>query len=238
MRRSWRKARSNYSFRWHRSWLYVATHRARSSLLSAYNSSSIFTDPFHVRVNIVYMLNKSGLQIEIQARNLHDEVPCPFMAGWHPWFCVGEATAAAIVELDHQSSWNLCEHRPDKIPGTHAKGYNDVVPTGTHVPCTYFRGEPLGDHFWDDCLKSVSALAVDARIHTRIVNASTTDVYILWQDAAAYKFIQVYTGRASNGLVAVEPMSGSTDCFNNGDGLIVLQAKEEWRGSFGVTMAS
>ena len=27
-------------------------------------------------------------------------------------------------------------------------------------------------------------------------------------------------------LVAIEPMSGSTDCFNNADGLVVLQAGE------------
>ena len=47
---------------------------------------------------------------------------------------------------------------------------------------------------------------------------------------------QVYTGRAKDGLVAVEPMSGSTDCFNNGDGLVVLQAGEEWAGSFGVRL--
>ena len=43
-------------------------------------------------------------------------------------------------------------------------------------------------------------------------------------------------GRHAEGLVAVEPMSGSTDCFNNGDGLVVLQAGEEWGGSFGVRL--
>ena len=30
---------------------------------------------------------------------------------------------------------------------------------------------------------------------------------------------------------------GSTDCFNNADGLIVLQAGEEWAGAFGVKLA-
>ena len=29
---------------------------------------------------------------------------CPFMVGWHPWFCVGDV-AAAVVHLDPRSKW-------------------------------------------------------------------------------------------------------------------------------------
>ena len=95
-----------------------------------------------------------------------------------------------------------------------------------------------------------------------IVDSGTGDAAVLWQDAS-HRFIQVYTGQAAAGVVAVEPMSvrtqpsapcspllcwrqdlnsalgnqGSTDCFNNADGLIVLQAGEEWVGAFGVKLA-
>ena len=44
------------------------------------------------------------------------------------------AVASTIVQLDPRSRWNVCEHAgDDEIPGTHAEGYADVVPTGTHA---------------------------------------------------------------------------------------------------------
>ena len=88
---------------------------------------------------------------------------------------------------------------------------------------------------WDDGIKAVSPAAKVGTLETRIADNSG-DAAVLWQDAQ-HRFIQVYTGQAKAGLVAVEPMSGSTDCFNNGDGLVVLQAGEEWYGAFGVKMA-
>ena len=39
-----------------------------------------------------------------------------------------------------------------------------------------------------------------------IVDSGTGDAAVLWQDAS-HRFIQVYTGQAAAGVVAVEPMS-------------------------------
>ena len=150
-------------------------------------------------------------------------------------FCVGD-TASAVVQLDPRSSWNVCDHL-GTIPGTHADGYEDVVPTGTSTPFDRFNGQPLGDNFWDDGFKSVSPAAKVGTLETKIIDTASGDAAVMWQDAQ-HRFIQIYTGRAAAGLVAVEPMSGSTDCFNNSDGLIVLQAGEEWCGSFGVKMTT
>ena len=60
---------------------------------------------------------------------------------------------------------------------------------------------------------------------------------VLWQDAQC-RFIHVYTGFHNKGMVAVEPMSGQTDCFNNGDGLVVIQAGEVWETAFGLYLES
>ncbi len=141
-----------------------------------------------------------------------------------------------MVQLDPRSSWNVCDHL-GTIPGTHADGYEDVVPTGTSTPFDRFNGQPLGDNFWDDGFKCVSPAAKVGKLETKIIDTASGDTAVMWQDAQ-HRFIQIYTGRAAAGLVAVEPMSGSTDCFNNSDGLIVLQAGEEWCGSFGVKMAN
>jgi aldose 1-epimerase len=192
--------------------------------------------PFAVTVDFCYTLDAGGLTIEVSARNVaEDGRAAPFMCGWHPWFCVGDV-ADAVVHLDPRSSWNVCDHL-GSIPGTHADGYEDVVPNGTSTPFTRFDGEPLGDNFWDDGMKSVSPAAKVGTLETKIIDSASGDAAVLWQDAQ-HRFIQVYTGQAAAGVVAVEPMSGSTDCFNNADGLIVLQAGEEWGGSFGVKMAA
>ena len=96
-------------------------------------------------------------------------------------------------------------------------------------------GAPLGDTFWDDAFKAISSSATVPRLETRIMDQQTNDVAVLWQDMHC-RFVQVYTGQREHSLVAVEPMSGQTDCFNNGDGLVVLQAGEEWQTSFGCYM--
>ena len=98
-------------------------------------------------------------------------------------------------------------------------------------------GAPLGDGSWDDAFKAISPVASAAsQLETRITDgpdAASGDTAVLWQDAAGCRFVQVYTGQREHGLVAVEPMSGQADCFNNGDGLVVLQAGEEWATAFG-----
>ena len=43
-----------------------------------------------------------------------------------------------------------------------------------------------------------------------IVDSGTGDAAVLWQDAS-HRFIQVYTGQAAAGVVAVEPMSVRTN---------------------------
>lgn len=191
--------------------------------------------PFAVAVDFCYTLDQDGVRIDVTARNVMEGSAAPFMCGWHPWFCVGD-TASAVVQLDPRSSWNVCDHL-GSIPGTHAAGYEDVVPTGTATPFDRFNGQPLGDNFWDDGFKSVSPAAKVGTLETKIVDTASGDAAVMWQDAQ-HRFIQIYTGQAAAGVVAVEPMSGSTDCFNNSDGLIVLQAGEEWSGSFGVKMAT
>ena len=57
-----------------------------------------------------------------------------------------------------------------------------------------------------------------------MIAGTTGDVCVVWQ-AKQCRFVQVYTGQRQNGIVAVEPMSGQADCFNNGDGLVVLQVR-------------
>ena len=111
----------------------------------------------------------------------------------------------------------------------------DSTPTGNGVPLAasgFPNGCPLGDVQYDDAFKALASVADVPQLETRIGDSATGDVCVVWQ-AGQCRFVQVYSGQRQHGLVAVEPMSGQADCFNNGDGLVVLQAGEEWRTSFG-----
>ena len=61
---------------------------------------------------------------------------------------------------------------------------------------TRFDGEqPLGDNFWDDGFKAVSASGAaqgaEPLLSTRIVDVGTKDVAVMWQDSREFRFIQV-----------------------------------------------
>lgn len=181
--------------------------------------------PFKLELRVTYTLDAAGFAIRVEARNAMSVDPCPFMVGWHPWFCVSDV-GDAIVAFDSRSGFNRSEHpeHPER----------DSIPTGSACRSEDFtRGAPLGTAFWDDGFKALGSITAVPKLKTRIVDGKSKDVAVLWQEAQC-RFIQIYTGEREAGVVAVEPMSGCTNCFNNGDGLVVLQAGEEWETSFGV----
>ena len=63
------------------------------------------------------------------------------------------------------------------------------------------------------------------------------DAIVLFADRQ-HRVWQIFTG-AKEGwgwdAIALEPMSGLADAFNNGDGLKVLSAGEVFEGTFGMT---
>ena len=63
----------------------------------------------------------------------------------------------------------------------------------------------------------------------------------MWADAAAYPWLQVFTGdalpeplRRTSG-VAVEPMTCPPDAFRSGQDLIVLAPGQEFEGLWGIS---
>ena len=94
----------------------------------------------------------------------------------------------------------------------------------------------MGERYWDDGFKAIASTKAVPTLETRVID-STGDTTVLWQDSEL-RFLQVYTGLREQGAIAVEPMSGQTDCYNNGDVLIVLQAGEVWETAMGVRLES
>lgn len=193
--------------------------------------------PFTVDVAFTYRLDSSGLAIKVTATNVSvTGRAAPFMVGWHPFIQLQGPMNSAKIKFDSRSGYNLAV----PIRGGPDGPERDSHPSGIAVPSTDFTdGQPLGERYWDDGFKATASTRAVPRLETRVLDSGTTDTslatVVLWQDAQC-RFLQVYTGLRDRGLVAVEPMSGQTDCFNNGDGLVEIQAGEVWETGFGLRL--
>ena len=118
---------------------------------------------------------------------------------------------------------------------------NNMDPTGmTHLDSTFDGSREIGGNasvptFYDVEYKSVMP-AVDAGLVSKIYDTATNQAVVLWQDSN-FRLVHIFTGAVAffgeNGI-ALEPMSGMADGFNNHDHLTILSAGETWTGAFGV----
>ena len=191
--------------------------------------------PFRVDLTFSYRLQvDSGFSIDVVATNRSlDGMAAPFMVGWHPYVQLKGRMADTVLAFDPRSGYNMSV--PER--GGPAGPARDSHPTGSTVLSDDFtQGRALGDRYWDDGFKATASSRNVSTLETRVQDSvGQGSTVVVWQDAQG-RFIQVYTGLREQRALAIEPMSGQTDCFNNGDGLVVLQAGETWETSFGARL--
>ena len=197
----------------------------------------------------------SALRITIRAVNTQtDGGALPWTASWHPYFRVSDVSKAR-VEFDScgGGAWRHLLSGP----GAPRKG--DLIPTGRSEVWTTFDGKTalggtrdkptyyddeftstLPDHFARPaaCGLASAPLALADPIVNRIHDADGVSV-ALAGERAAFRTWQIFSGGKEGwgwDAIAMEPMSGLADAFNNGAGLAVVQAGEAWEGSFAVVL--
>ena len=185
--------------------------------------------PFSLRVDITYVMDARGFSIGVDATNVNGNgQPLPFYMGWHPYFnCTVPTT---VVTFDPCPGW------------AHVDVNSNMVPTGVSRFTTAFNGlspiggTPTNPTYYDDGYKSLSNAMHCFPLTTKIYDRATDQTVVLWQDAN-FPLVQVFTGSTTafnESAVAVEPMSGMTDAYNNHDHLSILSDGETWSGRFGV----
>lgn len=179
--------------------------------------------PFVWQYEITYTLSRNGLDINIVVQNQMPGQPLPMYIGWHPYFLC--TTHKAIVTFDPCTGWN------------HIQLNTNMNPTGITMPGDPFDGKtPIGGTAsnptpYDDEYKAVLPPSVCSQIKTKLYDSDTNKTIVLYQ-SENMRFLQVFTGVV--GALAIEPMSGMADAFNNHDHLGVLSGEEIWQASFGV----
>jgi len=190
--------------------------------------------PFLLRAEVTYALDAQGVSITTTVKNLARQGgPLPFYMGMHPYFVVEDVSKSTVV-FDACSAWN--EIVVDK----------DMIPTTATTPFSGFRGEPIGGSrleptSWDTGFKATASQAACPELRTEVFDPAQGDSGVLWMKSPEFQWLQVFTGGAPAlaQAVAIEPMSGETDAYNNGQAVeLLLQAGETWEGTFGFALSA
>ncbi len=154
--------------------------------------------PFKYAIILKYTLNKDGLSLKLAAKNI-DEKSFPYTMGWHPYFLSSDLSKS---KLSFQSKKKF------KIDS------NGIV-----IDKEDFSEDmaiDLKHKTFDD------AFVLDSHI----VNFITPSYQLQLKSSAINKFLQIYTPQDTE-AIAIEPMTGVADSFNNQIGKQVLKPNEE-----------
>ncbi len=179
--------------------------------------------PFDWLLQINYTLSTEGLDISITIFNTMESSPLLAYIGWHPYFLC--TSHKAVITFDQCTGWNHIYLNDNMNPtGNTSVG----VPFDGHTPIGGNASNPTA---YDDEYKAILPSSLCGQIKTKLYDPDTDKTVVLYQ-SDNMRFLQVFTGVL--GAVAIEPMSGMADAFNNHDHLSILSGQEVWQASFGV----
>jgi Galactose mutarotase and related enzymes len=130
----------------------------------------------------------------------------PLVVGFHPYFNVG-------------ARWKLFHDQPVKRLNT-----NSHFPDGTYVDFDFNSLQTPWNFSFDDCFLGGGLLTLTGEKFSISISRENMD------------FFQVYNGVHAKNSVAVEPMTGAPDAYNNGIGLRVLPPGGDFHCGFELSL--
>lgn len=156
--------------------------------------------PFTYQLLLTYTFSSSGIALSMKATNTCDEF-FPFTIGWHPYFSIPNFENATLqFDADEQVVFD-----------------ENLIATGTK-PNPFSNPLQLGGNSFDDCFIVNDN---EATLHTSIYDAK------LKVDSNDF-YLQMYTP-PNLPMMAVEPMVGTSDSFNNKFGLMELAPQTSYK---------
>lgn len=194
-------------------------HADHASLRLSFFLDTLEGYPFEVKFSVQYALHSDGrFTLSYEAVNQGVQ-PCPAMFGWHPYFMLGNEDVDA---------WKI------NIPSDEIVLFDDhMMPTGTapftqELPMRLYRNE------LDNCfiVKTQEKTAV-----TELVSDNQHVTLRIEQETGDGKFnhLVLYTP-PSRDCVAIEPLTGNVNAFNNGEGLNILAKGKSVSGTITVQL--
>ena len=155
--------------------------------------------PFKFNIELTYTLNKKGIIVSVNIIN-KDEKPFPFSLGWHPYFYSKNLYNST---LSFRSNKKYVFDNQQIISGT----------TDLNIEMPF----QLKAVTLDDCYP----------LKTNEIDFLTPEYSFNIASTSKENFLQLYTPEVRN-VIAIEPMTGAVDNFNNKIGLQTLQPNETY----------
>lgn len=153
---------------------------------------------FLFTIDLIYKISLNTITLEIEITNTN-RIPFPFTIGWHPYF----------VMNDTQSSLEF--NSVKKLESDERNITTGITVLKTPNPL-YLNNMSLDDAF----VLEDNNVAFDTQRYR--ANLTVCD---------ESKYLQLYTPKHDN-AIAIEPMTGVSNSFNNGIGLKKLNPKEKF----------
>lgn len=164
--------------------------------------------PFYYKIYVTYTLKEKSIGVSIKIKN-SDSSSFPFTLGWHPYF---ESSNLYSSFLNFDSSEKIAFDE-------------NLITTGF----TKFNLE--------NSLQIKDSQLDDSYVLNSNLIEFTTPLYSLKLDSDTKEnFLQIYTPK-NRKKIAIEPMTGICDSFNNKKGLQILHANEEFTANWNVTFS-
>jgi len=150
--------------------------------------------PFKYNIHLTYTLTNDEISLSVTIKNTDDN-PFPFTLGWHPYFLSYDLQNSSLsFKSDKKIVFD------DNLITNKIEGYN-----GNHI----FNIE---NKALDDCF-ILNSNAIGFKTPNYQLEISTNQIQ---------NYLQLYTPE-NLPLIAIEPMTGVSNSFNNSIGLQVLQ---------------
>jgi aldose 1-epimerase len=155
--------------------------------------------PFKYALELTYVLNNFGLQLEITVVNL-DKLDFPFALGWHPYFTSKDLNKS-VLQFNSNKKY-LFDERKNLINELTIKEMSSLRLHNLNL---------------DDCFY----------LNANEVEFITEDYILKLKSTSKENFLQLYTPGTEN-TIAIEPMTAAVNSFNNKIGLQILGENESY----------
>ncbi len=160
--------------------------------------------PFPFTLHVKWKLTSGNtLQVFTTATNNHSSA-IPFSDGWHPYFMMGETIDSATLSFTTNKQLEFSE---------------DLLPTGNTIEDNRFvDGQKMEGIFLDNCF------LLDHHTETKQSCTLKNDAVTLTiTPDKQYPYLQIYTPPHRKSI-AIENLTSAPDSFNNGIGLLIIEA--------------
>ncbi|MDO9037784.1 MAG: aldose 1-epimerase [Lutibacter sp.] len=156
--------------------------------------------PFTYSIDLQYILTKDSLALNVTVKNT-DTKTFPFTIGWHPYF-ISDDLSKSTVHFKSRKKYIF-----DKRNIT--QGIEEIA-----IDRTIF----IEDKFLDDSFAlDANKIGFETPLYSFALKSSEKD-----------SFLQLYTPPHPN-TIAIEPTTGISNSFNNGEGLKTLNPNDSYQ---------